>query len=310
MRVGFNCRCCYPVLTIIFFIHSQGKGVVQQRQRSSFLALSFGILSLLLVSNNAFPGEPKKVKENPIDQFTALYDELLKTYWHPCVEIHGIKTTVFDYRAMTDDSTKSGSVFSHILETLSSIDTGKLDVSDKNKAFWINAYNFAAIYLVVKHYPVESITDFKISFIKHPWSKRSLQIGSEYFSLAQIEKDILLAEYDDPRVLFAVGCAAISCPDRLPFAFRAENLDQHLDDVLRAFMKAPKKGFAADVENNSISLSWIFKKDAHLFENSGGVLAFLSPYFDPKIKQWIKKHDPKVQYFDHDWALNDLALGF
>lgn len=63
-----------------------------------------------------------------------------------------------------------------------------------------------------------------------------------------------------------------------------------------------------DRERGILTLSWILKKDAYLFEeDKGGVLGFVLTYLDSKTTRWLKANPVKIDYFDHDWTLNDLA---
>ena len=147
-------------------------------------------------------------------EFERLYGELLAHYWRPVVTIHGIGTTVFDYVQMEQDARMSDSLFNRTLKAIERVNPAQLQDTNVVKAFWINAYNFAAMRLVIDHYPVDSIRSFRISLMKYPWSKKAIRIGNNDYSLKQIEKDILLRQFDDPRIVFAVSCAAVSCPDR------------------------------------------------------------------------------------------------
>ncbi len=195
-----------------------------------------------------------------------------------------------------------------IADTLDAIDPATIETPDARKAFWINVYNFTAMKMVVAAYPVDSITSFKISLIKHPWSKKAIQVGGRRYSLSEIEKEVLLQRFDDPRIIFAVSCAAVSCPDRIPEPFDGDRLDAQLDTMIREFLRNPGKGFSLDRETETVTLSWILKKDADLFENhSGGVLGFIKPYLDAERRAWLEAHRPDIEYFDHDWTLNDLA---
>ncbi len=42
---------------------------------------------------------------------------------------------------------------------------------NEQKAYWINAYNAYTVSLILQHYPVKSIKDMPVKFIKsiHPW---------------------------------------------------------------------------------------------------------------------------------------------
>lgn len=241
-------------------------------------------------------------------EFENLYGQLLASYWRPTVNINGTDTTVFDYAQMHKDAQQSQSVFQSTLKAIN--ETNPLQLKDPNeiKAFWINAYNFAAMRIVIEHYPVDSIRSLRISLIKYPWSKKAILIGGNEYSLKQIEKDILLKNFDDPRIVFAVSCAAVSCPDRIAKPFTEKKLDQQLDDMIGSFFKNTKKGLLLDRDKKTLTLSWILKKDMELFDNrEGGVLGFVLPYLELKSQAWLQKNQVNIEYFEHDWALNDLA---
>lgn len=242
------------------------------------------------------------------DEFENLFDQLLERYWRPTVSINGVNTTVFDYSQMKVDAEQPQSIFRQTLKAISGVDPSQITKPDEIKAFWINAYNFAAMRLVIDHYPVDSIRSLHISLVKYPWSKKAIQIGGDEYSLKQIEKDILLKKFDDPRIIFAVSCAAVSCPDRTPEPFIAAKLDQQLDNMIRNFFANPHKGLLLIPGNNTLTLSWILKKDKDLFESrEGGVLGFISPYLSKEMRAWLEVNLVNITYFNHDWTLNDLA---
>ncbi len=257
------------------------------------------IVPVLLVANSV---------RADVAEFERLYGELLARYWHPAVRINGVETTVFDYARMQQDTQRPESLFNRTLQAIERVELGRLKGTNQAKAFWINAYNFAAMRLVVDHYPVDSIRSLSISLFKYPWSKQVIRIGDKPYSLKQIEKDILLAQFKDPRVVFAVSCAAVSCPDRTAEPFVEERLDEQLDTMIRLFFQNPGKGLRLDRETRTLTLSWILKKDRHLFQENGqNVLGFMLPYLEQDVRNWLKVHTVTIDYFDHDWTLNDLA---
>jgi hypothetical protein len=241
--------------------------------------------------------------------FERLYGEVLHRYWRPAVSVHGIRTTVFDYGQMARDAQAGNSLFRQTVAALERTDLADLPDANTAKAFWLNAYNLGAMRLVVDHYPVDSIRSPKISLLKYPWSKDAVLIHGKNYSLREIEKDILLERYGDPRIVFAVSCAAVSCPDRTAEPFSASRLDEQLDGVIRAFLGNPTKGMQLDKASRTVTLSWIFEQDRDLFPAvRGGMLGFILPYTDPDTKQWLQQNPVKMQFFEHDWTLNDVAL--
>lgn len=264
------------------------------------------LIGWLLLLAGLLPGTALSVEAS--ERFEQLYGELLARYWRSAVRIHGIETTVFDYAQMTQDAKAPDALFARTREALAETDPTRLE-GDTAKAFWINAYNFGAMQLIVEHYPVGSIRSLKISLLKYPWSKEVVKIGGKTYSLKEIEKDILLERFDDPRIVFAVSCAAVSCPDRIPEAFTATNLDAQLDAMIHEFFQNPDKGLHLDRDAGVLTLSWILDKDRHLFGgDKDGILAFVLPYLEENLQNWLKTHDVELRFFEHDWALNDVAL--
>lgn len=243
----------------------------------------------------------------PENEFELAYGQLLERYWRPPVTINGVETTVFDYAHMAEDHARKNSPMDKVIDALRKVDPGASS-GNAEKAFWINAYNFGAMRLVIEHYPVDSIRSLKISLIKYPWWKDAVEVQGRSYTLQQIEKDILLPKFNDPRIVFAVSCAAVSCPDRTPEPFTADRLDAQLDEMIRVFLMNPKKGLKADHEKNKLILSWIFEKDQQLFEQPDGVLGFVRRYVPRATADWLSSNKRiDIDYFDHDWTLNDLA---
>ena len=263
--------------------------------------LLIGTLALSLLP--AHGGDPA--------QFDTLYAELLKAYRRPPAVIEGTRTVVFDFKSMADDAKDKDSLFARTLAAFEASDTGLLKTPDDEKAFWINAYNLGAIKLVVENYPIRSIRDKKVSLTSYPWSKPLIGTGNKRLSLEGIEQDKLLKRFKDPRIVFAVNCATISCPDLPAEPFQGKTLDKQLDALMRDYLGNPTKGLRINRETGEIQISWIFEKHEDLIrEGLGGIPATIHRYLDPATCEWYKQHEKHttVKYLNHDWTLNDTAL--
>jgi hypothetical protein len=266
-------------------------------QPGNFLVEIFAFLAIGISPANA-----------GVDTFHNLYEKFQSEYWHESTIINDIQTTAFNYAAMTRDAIKPDSLYFRIIKSLEQVKT-PLPVNKASEAFWINVYNFAAMKLVIENYPVKSIRDFKISLLRYPWSKKVIQVGDQVYSLAQIEKDILLKIYQDPRIIFAVSCASVSCPDRRPGPYTGGQLDKQLNDLIHEFFRNPTKGMVMDKENNTLIISSILKTDSHLFDGSGDSLkSFLCLYVEVPVCNWIKRKGVAIDYLKHDWTLNDITF--
>jgi len=264
-------------------------------------------VALALAAVAASPAALAQGAAAPAEAFHSAYAELLAQYWRPPVTVNGIRTTVFDYASMTRAAEMPDSAFRRAERALERVEPGRLS-GDAAKAFWINAYNFGAMRLVVEDYPVDSIRSLRINLFKYPWANEAVMVGGRGYSLKEIEHDALLARFDDPRIVFAVSCAAVSCPDRIAEPFRAASLDDQMNAMIETFLSNPTKGMRLDRQAKVLTLSWIFDKDRHLFARyERGAVGFAARFLSADAREWLTDNELSVRYFDHDWTLNDSA---
>ncbi len=157
-------------------------------------------------------------------------------------------------------------------------------------AYWINAYNAFTVDLVVEHYPVESITQIDGG---KPWDVKRIRIGDVFYSLNDIEHEILRKQFGDARIHFALNCAARSCPPLYGRAYTAENLERTLEERTRKFIRDVRFNRIAP---NRLEVSRIFEWYADDF---GDVRAFLSRYSGIDIAP-----DAVLTFAEYDWRLN------
>ncbi len=171
-----------------------------------------------------------------------------------------------------------------------SIPTDTTSTNDK-LAYWINAYNALTVDLILRNYPLKSIKD-----IKNPWDQRLWQLGSKWYTLNEIEHQIL-RKMNEPRIHFGIVCASYSCPKLLNEAYTTHNLDTQLTKVTKEFLQDPERN---NIAENSIKLSKIFKWFAKDFKTEGSIIDFLNKYTDISISK-----DAKKSFKDYNWALNE-----
>ena len=179
-------------------------------------------------------------------------------------------------------------------------------------AYWINAYNAFVLTGVVDHYPVKSVKDIKI--LSGFFSRIDFKAGGKFYTLNDIEHEILRREFQDPRIHVAINCASIGCP-RLPRkAFKPENLDDRLKEEIRYFVRE-QRNVRIDRVTAEIHLSEIFKWFEEDFTgwyirskgvDEARITDYLSLHLSDVDRDFLKAHpDVKVRYVDYDWELND-----
>ena len=218
----------------------------------------------------------------------SIYADLLKNY---------IKNGRVDYAGFKSEEAKLDTY----LKILEAVDPQSL-LKDEQFAFYANVYNAWTIKLILSGYPeVKSIKDLGNLF-QSPWKKQIVRIDGEVMTLDNVEHDILRPRFKDPRVHFAINCAAISCPPLRHEPFQGDILDLQLEDSTRSFLNDPS---SYKLDGNKFYVSKIFKWFAEDFDHD--VLSFYLKYGEGELKQKLEANRKKIQikYLDYDWSLND-----
>jgi hypothetical protein len=173
-------------------------------------------------------------------------------------------------------------------------------------ALLINVYNAATLDLILQYYPISTIKKIG-SFFKGPWDQPVVHLFGKTITLNHLEHEILRQKYNEPRIHFAIVCAALGCPTLRSEAYRPDRLEEQLADQGRTFFSTKSKN-RVDLEKRVVYLSPIFKWFPEDFEKkAGSVLKFAAPFFPPDVKEEMNKTAFKVRYTDYDWSLNDTS---
>ena len=177
----------------------------------------------------------------------------------------------------------------------------------EQRAYWINLYNALTVRVVLDHYPVASIRDIAISpglFSRGPWGKKLTRIEGEEVSLDDIEHRILRPFWRDPRLHYALNCAALGCPNLQPRAFTAATAEAMLEDAARAYVNHPR-GARIVEERLRVSSVYIWYKEDFGGDDQG-VIAHLRRYAAPSLAQALAAQT-SIAGDSYDWALNDAT---
>jgi len=241
---------------------------------------------------NEVPNVPTETtpKENKIIEEVVEEIKIVKPNhdpWNTILKSNVNSSGKVNYSGMKSNLTQIESYIKH-LESFTSLS----DLSRNEKlAYWINLYNAATVRLIVQNYPLKSITNINGG---KPWDKKVVTIGSKQYTLNQIENDIIRPRFKEPRIHFAVNCAAKSCPKLMNAAFLPNKLNYQLSKQAKAFINGNKNELTA----NKIVISKIFEWYAEDFGSS--VIDFINTYSDTKI-------DPTatIEYKEYNWDLNN-----
>lgn len=172
-------------------------------------------------------------------------------------------------------------------------------------ALLLNLYNANTISLILEHYPVSSIRDIGW-FGFGPWGRDRVELFGDSISLDDLEHEIIRREFNEPRIHFALVCAAKSCPPLRSEPYLAAKLDAQLNDQAKQFMSQTEKNRVTD---DGVVLSKIFAWYGEDFAaDQSQLLKALMPHWPNSDQQALLKRDLKaitVDYSEYDWSLNE-----
>ncbi len=171
-------------------------------------------------------------------------------------------------------------------------------------AYWINLYNALTVRLILDHPKVASIRDIKLSggfFSSGPWNHPLVEVKGERLSLNDIEHRILRPIWRDPRVHYAVNCAAIGCPNLGREAYTGGNIERQLEAAARAYVNH-RRGLARRPDGG-LTASKIYAWFADDFGCEAGLIEHLRRYADEQTRTLLEGGS-EIDAYDYDWTLN------
>ena len=184
-----------------------------------------------------------------------------------------------------------------------------LPISRSNRAeqfaYWVNLYNMITIQTVLRHYPVASIRDIKISpgwFSTGPWGAKLVEVEGTKLSLDDIEHRILRPIWRDPRIHYLVNCASIGCPDLPAVPVTAAGREAMMDAAARQFVNHPR---GAAIESGRLVASSIYVWFAADFGPEPADVVIHLRKFARQDFYTALSHIRRVSEDRYDWALND-----
>ena len=224
-------------------------------------------------------------------------DQVSHQAWDRIVRTH-VHDGHVDYPAIQADRT-----LDDYLNELNRIDPTRLPRRQDQLAFWINAYNAFAVRGILDHYSPISLWGRYRYFIG-----RDYRVGGTAINLYDLEREVLIEQFHEPLMHFAIVCASISCPKLQSWAYHPDRLDRQLVQVAKAFINDPTRN-RFDRTQKVASLSMIFRWFEKDFSDAAGsVLAYIARYIgDPELAEELIQPGYRIEYLNYDWSLNGIA---
>ena len=252
-------------------------------------------------SRLTFPSVAKFTAQSQKTIDHSAFDQFLRTYY-----VAPTNTNAPHYGAAllryADVTPADKAALTAYINRLQAVQVTSLN-QDEQLAFWINLYNAQTIRVILDNYPVDSIRSIKTNAFdfKGPWNDASLTVEGETLTLDNIENRIVRPIFNDPRIHYALNCAAIGCPNLRAQAFKGAGLNAVLDTQARTFINNPR---AIKTEDGRIIASRIFlwyKKDYG--DSEEDILSHIRQYANPELLQSLQGAT-NIDVYEYDWALN------
>jgi len=227
----------------------------------------------------------------------AVWDKFLKTY--VSTDPAGLNRVA--YGTVSDGDLKA---LHGYLAALRGVTVASLNRNEQ-LAFWINLYNALTVRLVIEFYPVKSIQDIDIGaglFGSGPWNEKLIRLNGEMITLNDIEHRILRPIWKDPRIHYAVNCAAVGCPNLATTAYTGGTVDAMLRRAAHVFVNSPR---GVRLTDDGLVVSKIYTWFSEDFGGSETVILdhlarHANSTTEVKIMQSLD-----IDAYEYDWALND-----
>jgi len=214
---------------------------------------------------------------------TSIFNNLLQK--------HVTKDGIVDYKSLKENETQLNDFLFYLEKTTPDNSWS----TNKQKAFWINAYNAYTIKIILNNYPLNSITDIKIKG-KTAWKTPFAKVGGKTYTLDFIEHEILRKQLFDPKIHVGVNCASGSCPKLGNIAFTEENVEAELTRLMKDFINDTTRN---KLSKKKVQISSIFDWFKEDFTKNGSVIDFLNQYSEIEISP-----NAKISHLKYDWTLN------
>lgn len=207
------------------------------------------------------------------------------------------------------DAFAKAPAFKTYLDSLGAADPARLDDRER-LAYWINVYNAFTIELINRHHERASIRNINKTLgvaLKGPWHEKLVRAGGQVYHLDNVEHDIIRKQWKEPRIHFALVCAAMSCPLLRSEAYTGAKLEAQLDDQARRFLLRSPAQNHVDVKTGTVYGSPIYVQyyREDFGQTDAAITAYLAGFFpEGPEKQLLLSGRAKLVATEYDWTLN------
>lgn len=177
--------------------------------------------------------------------------------------------------------------------------TTRFQNSNEELSYWINAYNALAIKGILDGRSPETFFG-KIGYFYNA----EYLVNERTTNLYDLEHDVIIP-LGEPRIHFALNCASASCPKLNSEVYRAEKLEQQLENAATMFINdSSHNRFEHQTKTAYISKIFDWFEDDFV-KHSGTVQNYIALYIkDEVVSTALANNEYEIKFMEYDWSLN------
>lgn len=179
---------------------------------------------------------------------------------------------------------------------------------DEQLAYWLNLHNAAAVEATALS--LRAIYDdhdtTRVLILGNRWREKTLTVEGEALSLVDIERRIVMRQWQDPRVLYGLYMPALGAPSLPAAPFTGTTVWRSLDNRAREFVNSER---ALELHGGQLHISGLYYWDHGLFPNDAAILAHLRAFAATPLRTKLEKIQAVTATY-LNWRINSFNSGY
>ena len=220
----------------------------------------------------------------------------------------GVDINYIPYRIIKEEYADVLFVLQVYIDQMRNVPVSRL-ARDEQLAYWLNLRNALVMQTIFTHHSLEG-EDLKAFYLgaqgeNAVWDRKVIWIEEQALSIREIEEDVILANWPDPRVLYGLYYGAKGGPFIMNRAFGGGSVYAALEDNARSYLNATSTVEVS--RKKGVQVPLVFQWHASLFGGDpDAVIGHLKAYADGKLAGKLAKAPAGVIRYSFDWTLNDI----
>ncbi|WP_420429508.1 DUF547 domain-containing protein [Kordiimonas sp.] len=172
-------------------------------------------------------------------------------------------------------------------------------------AYWLNLYNITLISELAKRYPEQELRSLLYGK-RGLLDRKLLKVAGVKLSLNDIHHTIILANWDNPLVIYGLFHGYVGCANIRPEAYTAERVWEQLRDNAVEFVNSNR---GARMRGDVLEVSALYEENAELFPDEASLRRHIADHAEPAFAARINGAS-RIKTDVKDYYIADFFQGY